>query len=97
MHAPADVRKACEQSLKLLGLKYLDLYLIHWPMAFHHKEGTNIDFSDPNCFVYENVKLEDTWKARFQLSVDLFCSCFVLGHGRIGFIRSCQVNRSFKF
>ncbi|MDR2267798.1 MAG: aldo/keto reductase [Christensenellaceae bacterium] len=27
------VRKACENSLKLLNLDYIDLYLIHWPVA----------------------------------------------------------------
>lgn len=26
-----DVIKACEASLKLLGISYLDMYLIHWP------------------------------------------------------------------
>jgi aryl-alcohol dehydrogenase-like predicted oxidoreductase len=29
---PADLRKACERSLKNLGTDYLDLYQIHWPI-----------------------------------------------------------------
>uniref|UniRef100_A0A183SBH7 Aldo_ket_red domain-containing protein n=1 Tax=Schistocephalus solidus TaxID=70667 RepID=A0A183SBH7_SCHSO len=33
-HRLEDVRPACEQSLKGLGLSYVDLYLMHWPIAF---------------------------------------------------------------
>lgn len=39
-HHPDDVEASCEASLKRLGLDYIDLYLIHWPVAF--KRG------DPN-------------------------------------------------
>lgn len=33
-HEPEDVEEACRTSLAHLGLTYLDLYLMHWPMAF---------------------------------------------------------------
>eukprot|EP00943_MAST-04B_sp_MAST-4B-sp1_P004994 g4994.t1 len=33
-HAAENVREACLNSLKNLQTDYLDLYLIHWPIAF---------------------------------------------------------------
>ena len=33
-HHPEDVEQACRSSLAQLGLSFLDLYLMHWPMAF---------------------------------------------------------------
>uniref|UniRef100_A0A5K3FMJ0 Aldo_ket_red domain-containing protein n=1 Tax=Mesocestoides corti TaxID=53468 RepID=A0A5K3FMJ0_MESCO len=64
-HAPKDVRSACELSLKHLGLNYLDLYLIHFPAAFHEKPGKNYDVCDPCTVEYECQSLEETWKVGF--------------------------------
>ncbi|EKM49830.1 uncharacterized protein PHACADRAFT_106246 [Phanerochaete carnosa HHB-10118-sp] len=36
-HAPDDVEPALDESLTKLGTEYLDLYIIHWPIA--HKKG----------------------------------------------------------
>ncbi|KIK91961.1 hypothetical protein PAXRUDRAFT_830404 [Paxillus rubicundulus Ve08.2h10] len=40
-HAPEDIEPVLDQSLSMLGTDYLDLYLIHWPIAFK-KKGNNI-------------------------------------------------------
>ena len=37
-HAPEDVAAACRRSLRDLSLDYLDLYLVHWPLAW--RKGT---------------------------------------------------------
>ena len=66
-HAPEDVRKACELSVKNFGLQYLDLYLVHWPVAFRMKDGVSFAINDPDTLIYENVKLEDTWKVSLHL------------------------------
>lgn len=36
-HEPARVRTAFDESLKALNLRYLDLYLMHWPVAFQYQ------------------------------------------------------------
>ncbi|THH29370.1 hypothetical protein EUX98_g4815 [Antrodiella citrinella] len=40
-HAPEDVEAALDDTLAKLDTEYLDLYLIHWPVAFK-KEGNNV-------------------------------------------------------
>ncbi|XP_028173479.1 aldose reductase-like [Ostrinia furnacalis] len=65
-HRPDLVEKMAKVSLSLLGLEYLDLYLIHWPMAY--KEGDNLIPLDANgkCY-YSDVDYVDTWKAMENL------------------------------
>ncbi|KAL5964686.1 Aldo-keto reductase family 1 member A1-A [Taenia solium] len=66
-HAPVDVRKACEMSIKNLGVDYLDLYLIHFPASFEMKDGVSIATIDPDSVVFEYHKLEDAWGAMEEL------------------------------
>ncbi len=66
-HRPERVEAAFEASLARLGLKYLDLYLIHTPFAF--QPGDEQDPRDQNGnLVYDrDVTLLDTWRAMESL------------------------------
>ncbi len=81
-HRPERVEPACEASLDRLGLKYLDLYLIHTPFAF--QPGDEQDPRDQNGnLVYDHdVTLLDTWRAMESL-VD-HGKCRAIGLSDIG-------------
>eukprot|EP01100_Stratorugosa_tubuloviscum_P000825 TRINITY_DN1185_c0_g2_i1.p1 TRINITY_DN1185_c0_g2~~TRINITY_DN1185_c0_g2_i1.p1 ORF type:complete len:317 (-),score=180.36 TRINITY_DN1185_c0_g2_i1:83-1033(-) len=66
-HRPEFVKPAIEATLKALQLNYIDLYLIHWPMAF--QPGTELfPRGEDNKFIGDNeVTIEQTWTALEQL------------------------------
>jgi len=68
-HQPAEVEKELDLTLKQLGLEYLDLYLIHWTVAF--APGNGLFPQDPARPGYVKLDLEtslvDTWKAMIAL------------------------------
>lgn len=65
-HRPELVEGACRATLKNLGLAYLDLYLIHWPMGY--KEGDALFPTDENGkTAYSDVDFVDTWKGMERL------------------------------
>ncbi|GAA5927995.1 hypothetical protein JCM3775_002784 [Rhodotorula graminis] len=69
-HASQNVEAALDDTLKELGLEYLDLYLIHWPVAFP-AEGNPHDNLFPKengvCKIDSSVSVVDTWKAMVKL------------------------------
>ncbi|GBM33253.1 Aldo-keto reductase family 1 member B10 [Araneus ventricosus] len=60
-HRRAKVLECCNLSLKALGLDYLDLYLVHWPISY--KEGSELyPVNEKGEVIIENVEFEEIWK-----------------------------------
>lgn len=60
-HKPESVERAIKQTLANLGLEYLDLYLIHWPMAYEDGDVLFPTNSDGSSKITDTDYV-DTWK-----------------------------------
>ena len=54
-----------EESMKKLGLEYVDLYLIHWPLAF--RKGIGMPQSKNDLIPLSQIPLSLTWEAMEKL------------------------------
>jgi L-glyceraldehyde reductase len=68
-HHPSKVEKQLDVTLSQLGTPYLDLYLVHWPVAFVSGRGTiPVCVDKPDEVELDvNTSLVDTWKAMIAL------------------------------
>jgi diketogulonate reductase-like aldo/keto reductase len=68
-HDPSKVAKALKDTLNDLSLDYLDLYLIHWPLAFvGDQDGNQIKDPKTKFPIHEQgFTIHDTWKEMEKL------------------------------
>ncbi|MFW2365786.1 MAG: aldo/keto reductase [Desulforhopalus sp.] len=59
-HAPEDVQPTLEKTLSDLSLDYLDLYLMHWPIAY--KKHVQYHSSAADFVPIEDLPISDTWE-----------------------------------
>ncbi len=64
-HDPKDVEKGCQETLTALGLDYLDLYLMHWPIAF--KPGISQHKAAEDFWPLSEVPFSKTFEAMLAL------------------------------
>ena len=74
-HAPEHVEAACRKSLEDLGLQYLDLYLIHFPISLKYvpfsvrypPEWIHDPTAAEKIMEFAPVPVSETWKAMESL------------------------------
>ncbi|EXJ59136.1 alcohol dehydrogenase (NADP+) [Cladophialophora yegresii CBS 114405] len=66
-HHPDDVEAALDASLKDLGLDYVDLFLLHWPIAFQRGRANPFPTDDQGKIALEEIDYVDTYKAMEKL------------------------------
>ena len=69
-HGEDDVIASCKQSLADLRLKYLDLYLVHWPFPNFHPPGCDVTARSKDARPYIHAEFMKTWRKMEEL-VDL--------------------------
>ncbi|KAF8554832.1 Aldo/keto reductase [Imleria badia] len=66
-HQPHLVEAALDETLEQLGISYLDLYLVHWPVAFAPGNGLFPGSESGEVELDTQTSLIDTWKAMIKL------------------------------
>ncbi len=66
-HGEQDVIPSCRQSLADLGLDYLDMYLVHWPLPNFHPPGCDVTFRGSGAEAYIHQHFLQTWRKMEEL------------------------------
>ena len=66
-HNGDDVIESCRQSIKDLRLRYLDLYLVHWPFPNFHPPNCDVSSRSPDAKPYIHENYMKTWRKMEQL------------------------------
>ena len=64
---PEEVIPAFEDSLKMLGLDYLDMYVVHWPWPNFHVPGSTGDAVNDHAVPYIHESFMNVWEKMTEL------------------------------
>lgn len=64
---PEDVIPACEDSLRMLGLDYLDMYVVHWPWPNFHVPGAAGNAVNVHAVPYIHESFMKIWDKMTEL------------------------------
>jgi len=64
---PDEVIPACEDSLRMLGLEYLDMYVVHWPWPNFHEPGASGDSQNDHAVPYIHEDFMMVWEKMTEL------------------------------
>lgn len=65
---PSLVEKSCRETLSKLGLTYLDLFLIHYPVSFiPQSDGNMFPKDEKGNWLIEHIDILDTWSEMEKL------------------------------
>lgn len=70
MHKPEDVKYSFNESLRKLGLEYIDLFLVHWPIAAERTDDYNVKIGSDGKYIINKELTENpepTWRAMEEL------------------------------
>ena len=73
LHEPEDVRWSAEDSRKKLGVDYIDLFLVHWPIAAEKNDDYSVKIGPDGKYVIKKdltANPEPTWRAMEALVDD---------------------------
>jgi diketogulonate reductase-like aldo/keto reductase len=54
------IEEACLKSIKKLGVEYLDLYFLHWPVATRRLPNTE-EVNEPSSYERINIPMHKVW------------------------------------
>ncbi len=89
-HKKEDVLPALEQSLNDLEVEYLDLYLMHWPVAI--KKNSNFPLSAQDFISLEEIPLNETYEAMEGLVKNNLCRSIGVSNFSLKKLKELQSN-----
>ncbi|GAP84063.1 putative glycerol dehydrogenase protein [Rosellinia necatrix] len=70
LHKPDDVKWSLESSLRSLGLDYIDVFIVHWPIAAERNDDYSVKLGADGKYIINKDLTENpepTWRAMEEL------------------------------